>query len=231
MTKINHQFQHDQTCHRMDSPASLTALSSALEPSPNAIRLWTPEERLASMNATLRHWQPGQDIWIYAYGSLIWRPEFEYLERRLATLRGHHRSLCLWSRVNRGTPEVPGLVFGLDRGGACRGMVFRIAGDSVQDVFPPLWAREMSTGAYIPRWIHCDTPEGRVQALAFLMDRRNPGYAGDLQHEHMLAVVRRAHGTNGPCVEYVLETASALRAAGIRDMRLENFAQHLLQPH
>jgi len=140
-------------------------------PSVSSFRLWTPEERQASLQQTLAHWQPHQDIWLYAYGSLIWRPDFEFTERRLATLRGHHRSLCLWSRVNRGTPECPGLVFGLDRGGSCRGIVYRLPGSVVESAFATLWQREMSTGAYLPRWLSCDTDAGRVSALALITDQ------------------------------------------------------------
>jgi len=196
-------------------------------PCVSSFRLWTPEERQASLQKTLAHWQPDQDVWLYAYGSLIWRPDFDFVERRLATLRGHHRSLCLWSRVNRGTPECPGLVFGLDRGGSCRGIVYRLPGMVVARVFPALWQREMSTGAYLPRWLPCETDAGRVSALAFVMNRDNPGYAGALPEDEMLAIVRRASGSCGPCSEYVIATATALREAGIRDHRLEAIARRL----
>jgi cation transport protein ChaC len=179
------------------------------------------------MEAALRHWEPGEDVWIYAYGSLIWRPEFTFEERRLATLRGHHRSLCLWSRVNRGTPECPGLVFGLDRGGSCRGVAFRLAGDEVHEHFPRLWEREMSTGAYDPRWLNCETERGTVKALVFVMNRDNPAYIRALPEDELIAVVRRASGKCGPCTDYVMETARALRASGIRDTRLENIACRL----
>jgi len=173
------------------------------------------------------HWRPGQDVWLYAYGSLVWRPDFDFVERRLATLRGHHRSLCLWSRVNRGTPECPGLVLGLDRGGSCRGVVYRLPGSVVESAFATLWQREMSTGAYLPRWLSCDTDAGRVSALAFVMNRAGPAYAGALPEDDILAIVRRASGSYGPCTEYVTATAAALRQAGIRDNRLEAIARRL----
>ena len=210
----------------MTSASSLPA-SDISNPAALPFRLWTPDERLASMQAALKDWQPGQDVWIYGYGSLIWRPEFDYLERRLATLRGHHRALCLWSRVNRGTPECPGLVFGLDRGGSCRGVVYRVAGSLVDEFFPALWNREMSTGAYLPRWLNCSTTEGDVKALVFVMNRANPAYVSALPEEDLIAVVRRASGRYGPCTDYVMETVHALRASGIRDARLENVAARL----
>lgn len=202
---------------------SLNPLSAPLPP----FRLWTPEERRASLDATLSHCEPGDDVWVYAYGSLIWRPDFDFVERRLATLHGHHRALCLWSRVNRGTPECPGLVFALDRGGSCRGVVYRVAGASIPDFFPKLWEREMSTGAYAPRWINCSTEQGPVKALVFVMNRDNPGYIPTLPEPEVLAIIRRASGINGPCTDYVIQTAQALKAAGIRDARLEKIAHQL----
>lgn len=179
------------------------------------------------MRQALSHWQPGQDVWIYAYGSLIWRPDFEFAERRVAMLRGHHRSLCLWSRINRGTPECPGLVFGLDRGGSCRGVVYRLPGSVVESVFPVLWQREMSAGAYLPRWLPCETGSGRVPALTFIMNRSSSAYVGRLTDDDILAIVQRATGSCGPCTEYVTATAAALRQAGIRDTRLETLASRL----
>ncbi|ANN65788.1 gamma-glutamylcyclotransferase [Bordetella bronchialis] len=190
-------------------------------------RLWTEAERQASMEDALKHWRTGEDVWIYGYGSLIWRPEFDYVERRLATLHGYHRALCLWSRVNRGTPESPGLVFALDRGGSCRGVVYRLQGGLVPRFFPQLWAREMSTGAYLPRWLSCATDAGTVRALVFVMDRTSPAYIPALPEEEVLAIVRRASGRYGPCIDYVTQTAQALREAGIHDRRLARVARLL----
>ena len=128
--------------------------------------------------------------------------------------------------VNRGTPECPGLVFGLDRGGSCRGVAYRLAGDQVPDYFPALWDREMSTGAYLPRWINCSTEAGQVRALVFVMNRDNPAYIRALPEPELLAIVRRASGRYGPCTEYVVQTAQA-RAAGIHDSRLDAIARRL----
>lgn len=172
---------------------------------------------------------PGQDIWIYGYGSLIWRPEFDYTERRHALLHGYHRALCLWSRVNRGTPEKPGLVFGLDIGGSCRGVAFRIDSGSAPDIMEALWRREMPSGAYIPRWLNCRTDSGSILALAFVMNRDTDAYVRGLPQEHLIQIVRSAHGSYGPCIEYVLETADALQQHNITDKRLSALTHNLRQ--
>ena len=197
-------------------------------PNPQAeVQFLTDAQREASMQQALDGWQGDRDLWVYAYGSLIWNPEFEFAEKRHSILRGHHRSLCLWSRVNRGTPQLPGLVFGLDRGGSCRGVSFRVRAGDVPKAFEALWRREMATGAYHPRWLRCTTEQGHVQALAFVMDRLNPGYVPDLTEEHAVEIVCRASGRYGPCIDYVVQTHQALEAAGIRDGRLARLAQRL----
>ncbi len=205
----------------------MTGLESLFASSGSVFRLLTEEERQASLSASLAHWQPGQDVWVFGYGSLVWRPEFEFSERRPAVINGYHRALCLWSRVNRGTPERPGLVFGLDIGGSCRGVAYRIAAGLVPDTLHALWQREMPSGAYIPKWLNCRSAQGPIRALTFTMDRSKQAYVRGLSKEQLVAIVQGAHGTYGPCTEYVLETAQALKQAGIRDKKLENLLHHL----
>nr|WP_255675929.1 gamma-glutamylcyclotransferase [Pusillimonas sp. MFBS29] len=174
------------------------------------------------MQAALADWQPDQDLWLYGYGSLIWRPEFDFAEKRIALLHGYHRALCLWSRVNRGTPDQPGLVFGLDTGGSCQGVVFRIPAGDVPTTMEALWRREMPSGAYIPKWLNCRTRDGSVSALAFTMNRNTDAYVSGLPVERLVQIVRNAHGSYGPCIEYVLETAQALKQSNIHDKRLQH---------
>jgi cation transport protein ChaC len=214
------------TCQpaKVHSPASLP-----VAPAPASFRLLTEAERHASLQATMAALPAGQDIWIFGYGSLIWRPEFDFAERRHALLHGYHRALCLWSRVNRGTPEKPGLVFGLDIGGSCRGVAFRIDGDRAPEIMEALWRREMPSGAYIPRWLNCRSEAGPITALAFTMNRRTDAYVRDLPQEHLLDIVRSAHGSYGPCIDYVLETADALMRHDIVDKRLSALARTLRQ--
>src|SRR5699024_9015722 len=149
-------------------------------PSVASFRVLSDAERQASLHASMAHWQPGEDVWVFGYGSLIWRPDFDFQERRDALLRGYHRALCLWSRINRGTPERPGLVFGLDRGGSCRGVAFRVQSAHVPDTMDALWRREMPSGAYLPKWLNCQTPSGAIKALVFTMNRATDAYVRDL---------------------------------------------------
>ncbi len=198
-----------------------------IQPCPSSFRLLTEAERQSSLEAALAGWEPHQDVWVYGYGSLIWRPEFDFSEKRIALLHGYHRALCLWSRVNRGTPDQPGLVFGLDAGGSCRGMAFRIPASRVPQDMVALWRREMASGAYLPKWLTCRTMEGNIKALAFTMNRNTDAYVRGLSTERLIHIVRSAHGSYGPCVEYVLETAQALKQSNIHDKRLQALAGQL----
>jgi len=181
---------------------------------------WSEQKLQASRETTLRDWCGQKDVWVFGYGSLIWKPEFAFSEQRPATLPGYHRALCLWSRINRGTPEIPGLVFGLEAGGECHGMTFRLEASTVCDVFEALWRREMSTGAYHPSWIDCQTPEGSVRALAFVINQTGPAYVPEPPEDALIDIVLRASGIYGSCLEYVTQTATALQAVGIHDARL-----------
>lgn len=207
-------------------PHAMTALGSVPPPASTFAR-WTEQELNMSIQEALASRDLNQDQWIFAYGSLLWRPEFEFVEQRLATLQGHHRALCLWSRINRGTPENPGLVFGLEQGGSCGGMVFRIPAARVPQIFQSLWAREMMTGAYHPNWIDCDTDSGTVTALAFVINRQAQGYVPTLPMDDLVRIVMSAHGKYGSCFEYVEQTHLALQAVGIQDAHLEELVNRI----
>ena len=205
---------------------------SASSPIPDAPPLSTfnrwPEERMKTSRETaLKDWCGVQDVWVFGYGSLIWKPEFDFIEQRPALLPGHHRALCLWSRINRGTPELPGLVFGLETGGECHGMTFRVAAEQVLPIFEALWRREMATGAYHPSWIDCQTPHGAVKALAFVIDRAGPAYVPEPSEDALIEIILRASGIYGSCLEYVTQTADALESVGIHDARLSALVARL----
>ncbi len=188
----------------------------------------TPIEMLAphrDPQHLLRHvhaqWGGHGDLWVFGYASLIWNPEFEAAEQRLAQVHGYHRALRMRSRVNRGTPELPGLVFALLSGGACRGLVYRIPARRAHDELERLWAREMPTGVYDPRWLACHTPGGTVRALAFTLSRRSPNYTGRIDDDELLPILRQARGRYGTTLDYLLRTAHALRQHGIADREIE----------
>jgi cation transport protein ChaC len=173
------------------------------------------------LERAMQAWGGRSDLWVFGYASLIWRPEFEAAEQRGAHVHGWHRALALRSRVNRGTPEVPGLVFALVAGGSCRGMVYRIERARARRELERLWLREMPTGVYDPRWLACRTPQGLVSALAFTLSRRSPAHTGRLSDEQMLDTLARATGRYGRTLDYLLETATSLRGCGIHDRDVE----------
>lgn len=202
--------------------------STPTPPAVDSFKRWTELERQASLEASLAHWDGEQDVWIFGYGSLIWRPEFDFVETRLAKLDHHHRALCLWSRINRGTPEQPGLVFGLERGGeGCGGKVFRIPAHRVLETFSAVWVREMSTGAYHPNWLECATSEGNISALTFIINQQASSYVPEPHPDELVQIVHKAQGIYGSCYDYVMQTAVALKEAGICDQRLATLAERL----
>jgi len=164
----------------------------------------------ALLDQVHRQWGGGRDLWVFGYASLIWRPEFDAVEHRPATVRGWHRTFQMQSRVNRGSPEQPGLVYALVSGGMCRGMVFRIDRRQVAAELPRLWQREMPNGVYDPRWLRCETAGGDVSALAFTLSRKSPNFTGRLDDLAMLHILRHAHGRYGSTLDYLVRTAEAL---------------------
>ena len=177
-----------------------------------------PASQLTRIRA---EWGGCDDLWVFGYASLIWRPEFDADEQRPATVYGWHRALKMRSSVNRGTPECPGLVFALLAGGSCQGMAYRIERSRAHDELERLWLREMPTGVYDPRWVPCRTPHGMVQALAFTLSRRSPSYVSGLTDEQIVAVLRTARGRYGTTLDYLVGTATCLNARGIRDREIE----------
>ena len=174
------------------------------------------------------------DLWVFGYGSLIWRPGFDFVERVPARLIGEHRALCVYSFVHRGTPEKPGLVLGLDRGGACRGVAFRIAEKNRAATVAYLRAREQVTSVYreVTRsvWLENEARQ-RVGALAYVVDRGHVQYAGRLSLAEQLRHVMQGHGQSGANREYVIATVKAIEAEGFRDAPLHQLSLMLHDAH
>jgi glutathione-specific gamma-glutamylcyclotransferase len=170
--------------------------------------------------------------WVFGYGSLMWRPGFDHVERRPALIRGYHRSLCIYSHVHRGTPERPGLVLGLDTGGSCHGMAFRVEPERWQETLDYLRGREQVTMVYRETMLQARflDGEGGAEALAYVVDRRHSQYAGKLGLEEQTQFVRQGAGRSGANPDYVLSTVAHLREMGIHDTRLEAIAARLTPP-
>ena len=175
----------------------------------------------AMLSQVHRQWGGQSDLWVFGYASLIWRPEFNAAEHRTALVRGWHRAFKMRSRVNRGSPEQPGLVYALVSGGMCRGMVYRIPQPQVADELPRLWHREMPNGVYDPRWLRCQTAAGEVLALGFTLSRRSPNFTGPLDDSEMLHILRHAQGRYGSTLDYLVRTTEALRQHRMCDRETE----------
>jgi glutathione-specific gamma-glutamylcyclotransferase len=172
-----------------------------------------------------------QESWVFGYGSLMWRPGFEFIEQRRALVRGWRRSLCIYSHIYRGTAARPGLVLGLDRGGSCYGVGFRIAVDKWPATLAYLRKRELVTAVYIERHVRLDFGAGAsASALTYVADRRHAQYAGRLERARLVDLVRHSQGQAGSNADYVFNTHAHLAALGIGDRELEWLAQKLREP-
>lgn len=190
------------------------AIRRMVEANPR-IETRSPAELAASRRAALAGRGLAGGVWLFAYGSLIWNPLIEIAERRLGTAPGYHRRLCIWTELGRGRPGRPGLTLALDHGGACRGMLLRIAPERIESELDVVWQREMLTSVYRARWLRVRTADGPVEALAFIVNRAHPRYAGRLPEARILQAVATAEGPIGRCADYLTETVASLRALGI----------------
>ena len=171
--------------------------------------------------------------WVFGYGSLMWRPGFSYKECREAVLYGYHRAFCVYSHVHRGTPEVPGLVLGLDRGGACRGIAYRVAVESWPDVQAYLREREQTTLVYLEARkrlrLRGGGDHGRnIAAITYLVDREHIQYAGRLAEDDQVRLILQGHGRSGDNLSYLVNTVRHLDEAGFRDGPLHRLRDAVL---
>ncbi len=162
----------------------------------------------------------GPDIWVFGYGSLIWNPLIAYEEKQFGHIYGYHKRFCLWTRLGRGSPEDPGLVLALDKGGSVKGVVFRISAKHAAREMDILWRREMVNNSYEPKWLNVHTDTGVKKALSFVIRHDSPGFAERMSDEATAKIIARAKGFLGPCYQYLFETADALTNAGMGDPKL-----------
>jgi cation transport protein ChaC len=176
-----------------------------------------PQDMLGRMLACM----PQGDLWVFGYGSLIWNPEVAHTKVLPARVWGWSRHLRMWSRINRGTDEAPGLVFALMAGGSCSGIVLRVPRAQAERELRLLWKREMPRAVYDPRWLRCHTPAGDVRAMAFTLAHTSPSYTGPLDEAELLRILRNCRGRYGTTLDYVQRTAQALQEMDIRDRAVE----------
>jgi glutathione-specific gamma-glutamylcyclotransferase len=188
----------------------------------------TDAELEASRRTALAPLQRKQALWVFGYGSLIWNPQLNFRQSQRVRIYGYRRALCLWSRINRGTPDAPGLVFGLLPGGSCVGVAYQIPAAQIEAETTLLWRREMLMGSYVPVWAKgYDGNNNEIETLTFRVDPKCSGFAGDLGDEEIIRTLRSASGRFGSCSDYVRSTLAALKQNGIADKRLERLCEQI----
>ena len=182
--------------------------------------LLSDEEIEASLQEFLRKLGPGEDLWVFGYGSLMWKPEMEYVESRMGRISGWHRRFCLWQWRYRGTTAKPALMLALDRGGSCRGVAYRLSSPDIAAKVRAVWRREMIGRGYEPRWATVLTSDGPIVAATFVANRKGPRYAGRLTDVDVANYIASACCHIGPSAEYLLETVRHCEGIGVRDPML-----------
>jgi cation transport protein ChaC len=185
----------------------------------------THEEREATRNTALKG-RLGRDLWIFAYGSLMWDPAIHVVEIRAAALTGFHRRFCLKVEIGRGSQERPALMAALDAGGECHGLALRIPAQAVERETEILWMREMIEEGYIPAFSTVATPQGSLEALAFIMDRQSTRFA-DIGTEEAAHIIATGSGILGKNLDYFDNLATHVEALGIRDNVFEDIRESL----
>ena len=188
-----------------------------------------PEDKFhASLDNILADWNPARDLWVFGYGSLIWNPLFKFVEYRLASIHGFHRRFCLRSRLGRGSVDNPGLMLGLDFGGSCNGVAFRVAAHEVRHELKLTWRREMVLGSYAPRWVKARAGGKHLRAIAFVVNHAHPHYTGKLPLKTVIATLASAHGKFGSGADYLYQTVDCLVSHGIHDAHLTALRERVM---
>lgn len=168
--------------------------------------------------------------WVFAYGSLIWDPGFPYVEKQRAVVHGYHRRFCLYSHRYRGTPEAPGLVLGLDKGGSCHGVAYAVPSREAEAVRAYLWVREMFSNAYRPRLLQARLADDRrVMAQTFVIVPDHPQYAGRLGPDFAARLIASSHGERGSNLAYLENTLLHLLELGIQDRSMRRLLAEVRQ--
>jgi len=182
-----------------------------------------PEALADSLAATVAC-APTGEIWIFAYGSLLWSPCFTPAETLPGVLTGYRRAFNIWTIHTRGTRDAPGLGLGLEPGGRCPGVLLRVAEETRQADIGAIWQREMFTGIYRPCWLPVESDAGERQAICFVTDAAHPQYAGALPPEEAARIIARAEGVSGRCSAYLFDLLKALETHSIDEPELDALA-------
>lgn len=200
----------------------LAAVQASLGPGQ---RLMSDEERRSDIQNLLAQSAQRGDVWVFAFGSLIWNPAFEFVEKQTARIHGWRRAFCLWNKAGRGSPDFPGLMLSLEAGGSCTGVIYRIAASAVLTELDVLWRREMLSYSYRPVWALAHTGQGPIPAIAFSRNPTHERYAPGLPHDLIVRHIAQAEGRLGRCCDYLFDTVDHLQQLGIRDRYLERIAR------
>ena len=215
---------HEQTRRHLSDGSFVRALRA--DPPPG-VRLRSDEELEATLEALLRTHDPREDLLVFGYGSLMWNPALDVVDARVARVAGWHRRFCLRSLIGRGTPETPGVMLALDRGGACRGLALRIEAAKARAELRLLWQREMVSGSYDARWV-CARIDGEpARALTFVVNRGLDRYIGERDPGHVAHLIATGRGSLGTARDYFESTRRTLRQLGIRDAGIERLHRAL----
>lgn len=177
----------------------------------------TEEEFAKTVRAVMESHGGQDDLWVFGYGSLMWRPDFPHLERHIGIVHGFHRAFCIYSHVHRGTRDRPGLVLGLDNGGSCKGVAYRVRGADAETVVEYLVNREMVTRVYMPRWVTVRIGGRKVRAHTYTVAHNHEQYAGKLTLDAAARAIRNSEGRSGINVDYLLDAVDHLYELGIAD--------------
>ena len=205
-----------------------TALETLFAGLPPGTRIRSEAELLASLEGVLEGHDPGTDVHVFGYGSLMWNPAFEFSASARARVPGWHRRFCLRLLIARGTPSVPGAMLALDRGGSCDGVLFRIPAAKAFGELQLLWKREMATGAYEARWVAAREGGRQVRALTFVVNRAHPRYIGGLPIEQVAHMICTGEGVLGTSRAYFEDMLRSLAAMGVRDAGMERLRGAIL---
>lgn len=193
-------------------------------------RLMTDQERELIVEKMIETAPSRDSIWIFGYGSLIWNPAVHFTEKLQGKVHGYHRRFCLWSTIGRGSPSKPGLMLGLERGGSCNGIFYRIDRREIRSELDIVFRRELITAAYRPTWVSAHiSDKSPFRAIAFVINRDHNRYAGALDDETVIQTIAEAKGTLGSCSDYLYETVLQLDNLGMPDRRLASIARHVRQ--